>query len=317
MKDILKRIKKAKKIALFSHESPDPDTIGSSLALCRCLESMGKDVGLFCGCELGENYNFLEYYVRYNTRNLEDFDLYIAVDVASDNKLGLFAEDFLAFFNTIKIDHHSVGTNFAKLNLVKTYSACSILVYEIAKKLKVKITPEIATELYFGICGDTSIFRNNNTDSKTFETCAQLFNYGADYRKIYNEFFDKKSVGYVKLTSNALLGADINEKYKFVIMTASSSDYEKFGVNDQDDIGNLPKTYLSCGYKIAVILKEKSDGIHCSFRSKFEYDVSQIAEAFGGGGHKNASGCNIKKSLNSAKKDVEKEIINYLKVNNY
>lgn len=316
MKECLKLIKKAKKIAIFSHESPDPDTIGSSLALCRCLESLGKEVGLFCGCEMTDNYNFLEYYVRYNTRNLEDYDLFIAVDVASDNKLGTFSEDFLAFSNTIKIDHHAIGTDFARINVVKTYSACAILIYEIAKLLKVKITQEIATELYFGICGDTSIFRNNNTDSKTFEVCAELFKAGADYRKVYGEFFDKKTVNFVKLTSNALLNASINDEYKFVSMVISASDYKKFEVSDQDDFGNLPKTYLNCGYKIAVIFKEKQDGIHCSFRSKFEYDVAKIAEVFGGGGHKNASGCNIKKSLKQAVKDVEEEIINYLKANN-
>ena len=70
---------------------------------------------------------------------------------------------------------------------------------------------------------------------------------------------------------------------------------------------------MNCGYKIAAILKQKHDGIHCSFRSKFEFDVSKIAEKFGGGGHKNAAGCSIIDTLTNAENSVEREIKNYLR----
>ena len=96
-------------------------------------------------------------------------------------------------------------------------------------------------------------------------------------------------------------------------MSVSTDDYNKFGANENESIGNLPNVFLSCGYKIAVILKQKRDGIHCSFRSKFDFDVSKIAEKFGGGGHKNASGCLIIDSLTNAENLVEKEIKIYLK----
>ena len=135
--------------------------------------------------------------------------------------------------------------------------------------------------------------------------------------KVYSEFFDKKTVPYLKLTSNTLLNAEIDDEYGFVVMTASIKDFEKFGVDSSESVGNLANTYLNCGYKIAVILKEREDGIHCSFRSKLDYDVSKIAEKFGGGGHKNASGCLIIDSLTNAENLVEKEIKNYLKEGKY
>lgn len=315
MSNIVSLIKKAKNIAIFSHKNPDPDAIGSALALRHALIKLGKEVGLFCDGEIFGNFGFLEGFEEYNTKDLTGFDLYISVDVASGGLLGKFEENFAKFSNTIKIDHHGSGSKFAKHELVRLESACAIVVYELLKDLKVKITKEQATCLYFGICGDTGVFRNNNTDSKTFLVCSQLLERQADIRKVYSEFFDKRTIENLYLTSNAIMSAVVNDEYKFVIMRVSTYDFERFGANENESIGNLPNMFLNCGYKVGVILKQKMDGIHCSFRSKFEYDVSKIAEKFGGGGHKNASGCLIIDSMANAEKSVEKEIINYLKEN--
>lgn len=314
MRDIIKLIKHSKKIALFSHSNPDPDTIGSTLALYEALVSLKKDVSIFCDVENGENYAFLEYYDRYNTSDLEGYDLFVSVDVPTNTMLGKFEEAFVNFSKTMRLDHHANGADFSKTKLIKTYSACAILIYEVIKKLKVKITSSMATALYFGICGDTGMFRNSNTDSKTFAVCAELMEAGAEVRRVYAEFFDKRNVPNVKLTSSTILNAKINDELKYVIMTVSKEDFEKFGVPQSENIGNLPNTYLNCGYKLAVILKEREDGIHCSFRSKFEYDCSVVAAKFGGGGHKNASGCAINETLDTATDMVEKEIQEFLKV---
>ena len=317
MLNIIKLLKKSKNIAIFSHKGPDPDAIGSALALFKALKKMGKNVSLFCDDEMnGGNFGFLTGFEEYNKTDLSGFDLYVSVDVASGELLGKFEEHFSKFDSTIKIDHHSAGTNFAKHNLVKTYSACAILIYEILKHLKVKIDKDIATCLYFGICGDTGIFKNNNTDSKTFLVCSELLDLGADFRLVYSEFFEKRTLSNLYLTSNAIMTAYVSDDQSFSVMTVSTDDYDKFGANENEHIGNLPHSFLNCGHKISAILKQKNDGIHCSFRSKFEYDVSKIAAKFGGGGHKNASGCMFIDSLQSAEKQVIEAIKNYLKETN-
>lgn len=313
MHKIIKLIKKAKRIAIFSHENPDPDAIGSALALAHILEKLGKSVGLFCSGEMSVKFEFLRCYDRYNTQNLEDFDLYIALDVASSQMLGIYAESFLNFDNSIRIDHHSSGTNFAKINYMKPESATAIIVFEMAEKIKAKITPEIANCIYFGICGDTGIFKNNNTDSKTFFVCSKLLSLGADPKFIYSEFFDKKTVPYVKLTSKCLLEAELDKSKDFAIMTASKEDYKASGAESTESIGNLPHTYLACGYKMVAILKEQDGEVRCSLRSKAEYDCTLVAEKFGGGGHKNASGCTISGTLANAKKTMKKALADYFK----
>lgn len=311
----LKLIKKAKKIALFSHSSPDPDTVGSVIAFYNAMLKMGKTVDMFCEDSIPETYYFLEDAIKYNQQsfNVESYDLLIAIDIAGLNMLGKFQEGFDTHTNTLRLDHHLKGELEAKVNVVKVYSACAILIYETIKKLKVKIDSSISTPLYFALCGDTGLFRNNNTDSLTFKVASELLEQGAEIRRVYTEFFDKKTVPYLKLTSNTLLNAEINDELGYVIMTASSEDFEKFGVSSSESVGNLANTYLNCGYKISAVLKEKEDGIHGSFRSKFEYDCSEIARVFGGGGHKNASGFLIEKSLKEAVQDVDKAIQDYLK----
>ncbi len=316
MTKYLKMLKKANKIAIFSHISPDPDTIGSSLALRRILISLGKDVDVFCTDNIPESYNFLDDAKAYNGEVKEDYDLLVSVDVSSSNRLGVYEDMFLSHKNSVKIDHHKTSEGFGKVNYVKICSCSAIIVYEISKKLRAKIDEITASLLFMGLCGDTGLFRNNNTDEEAFRVAADLLSSGADIKKIYSEFFDKRKVGNVKLTSHLLLNAKLNDKFGFAIMQVTKEDYKNFDVDTKNDnLANVPNTYLACGYKIAAILKEKEDGIHVSMRSKPEYDVSIIATSFGGGGHKNAAGCTITKTLDKATKDLTKAIENYLKEN--
>ena len=310
----LKIIKKAKKIALFAHSSPDPDTIGSVIGFYNALLKLGKNVDLFCEDDIPESYSFLEDTINFNKESFikEKYDLLIAIDIASAHMFGKFEEDFMSHTNTLRIDHHQKGELQAKYNLVEICSACAVLIFKIIQKLKVKIDAKIATPLYLAICGDTGLFRNNNTDSETFDVAGKLLENGAEIRRVYGEFFDKKNVAYVKLSSTVLLNAKINDEFGFVIMSAPKEDYEKFGASTDENVGNLANTYLNCGYKVAVVIKEKEDGLHCSLRSKFEYDCSKIAEVFGGGGHKNASGCKFETTISAAEKELENAIINYL-----
>lgn len=311
MQKFLSQISESKSVAIFSHKNPDPDAIGSALALCKLLEAAGKRVGLFCSGEMSGDYRFLAGFEKYNTTNPNDYELFLAVDVASSSMLGDNAELFLAHDKTIRIDHHSSGENFAKINVCEFKSACAILIFDIAQKLSLKITPEVATLLYFAICGDTGIFKNTNTDSETFEVCAKLLKLGADAQRVYGEFFDKKTIAFVKLTSMCLLGAEFDEKGNFAIMSATEKDFEAAGAESTESISNLPHTYLSCGLKMVVILKEQGDEVRCSLRSKADFDCTKVAEVFGGGGHKNASGCTIHAPLREAKVLMKNALENY------
>lgn len=312
MKRIAKQIKQAKTIALFSHSSPDPDTIGSTLALMIALRSANKSVDVFCARDMPENFNFIEEYAEYN-KTLQTYDLLLSIDTARTSMLGDFAEMFLNHNNTARLDHHTGGDQYAKINVVQKHSACAIMVMDLIQKLKIKITPKIATLLFFGLAGDTGFFKNSGTDAESFDYASRLISLGADKNLLMREFFDKRTVEMLKLTSSVLLDADINKKLGFALMTVSFDDYEKFGAQKTESVSNLPNLYLGCGLKVAVILKQKDNGIGCSFRSVPEIDISKLAEKLGGGGHKNASGCLLDTTLVKAKSMIKKELKQFLK----
>ena len=119
IKSLKSSVKNARKIALFSHENPDPDTIGSTVALLNALTKLGKTVSLFCETEVSGNYLFLTETENYNKDEflLENFDIVIAVDVATSKMLGKYEDDFLKHQNSFRIDHHIGGDNFAKTNM--------------------------------------------------------------------------------------------------------------------------------------------------------------------------------------------------------
>lgn len=305
MEEYLKKIKEANSIALFSHIRPDPDTVGSTLALKIILESIGKHVDIFCAGELDSEYNFLEDFKLYNKKELDGHDLLVSVDMATPTMLGEFEEKFLAFGNTIKLDHHPSGTDFAKINVVKLYSAMAVFAYEIAEELGVKISSEAATRLYFGILGDTGNFRYSNTDAKTFEVSSKLMEYGADAQLVQKQFFDKTTLAHIRLSSKALLSAEVAEDKFYAILIASRDDYISCGAPETESISNLPNMYLNAGFSVAVILKELSDGVHCSFRSHESFDCSAVAAQFGGGGHRCAAGCKIEGSLEEVKNKIK------------
>ena len=115
----LKIIKKAKNIALFSHSSPDPDTVGSVVAFYNALLKMGKNVNMFCEDSIPESYEFLKETIKFNEKsfNKQDYDLLVAIDVAGEHMLGKFQEDFDSHENTLRLDHHIKGELEAKTNV--------------------------------------------------------------------------------------------------------------------------------------------------------------------------------------------------------
>lgn len=312
MKRIAKQIKLAKTIALFSHSSPDPDTIGSTLALMVALKTLGKSVDVFCARDMPESFNFIEEYAEYN-KNVQTYDLLLSIDTARTSMLGDFTEMFLNHNNTARLDHHTGGDDYAKINVVQKHSACAIMVMDLIQMLKIKITPKIATLLFFGLAGDTGIFKNSGTDAESFLYASKLMTLGADKNFIMREFFDKRTVEMLKLTSSVILDAEVDKKLGFALMTASFEDYENHNASKDESVSNLPNLYLGCGLKVAVILKQKDNGIGCSFRSVPEIDISKLAERLGGGGHKNASGCLLDTTLAKAKSMIKKELKQFLK----
>ena len=292
-------IKKSSSVLLFAHTRPDGDAAGSVLALKYYLESLGKKITIACFDPFP---SFLEnvFSERFESPahlDLKSFDLIIACDAVE--------RGFQKIFPEIKdekivalIDHHPDISIKADINIVGTEfsSVCEIL-YHFFTVNKINIDKKIATALLCGILYDTGSFQHSNTTPDVMEIASELVRKGASLSKIIIATFSNRKISTLKLWGRAFEKARLNPKSGMIASVLTQKDIGELEANT-DNIAQVAQILNTVpGTKFAMILSERpGEIIKGSLRSE-EYkgvDVSKIAARFGGGGHKLASGFEIK-----------------------
>ncbi|WP_244833157.1 bifunctional oligoribonuclease/PAP phosphatase NrnA [Clostridium sp. BJN0001] len=317
-KEIVKKIKKANRIGLSFHISPDGDAIGSTLALLNTLRTIKKDAYIISTEILPDNLSFLSYSDEIDGNTVkpdEDTDLIIILDCGNMDRI---AAD-LSLYNKdiINIDHHISNENYGILNYVDSSSAATCeLSYLLSEELGVdfsKKTEEnikIGTAVYTGIVTDTGSFRHSNVTERTHKICSKLIGLGIDNSYIHSRIFDNKPLNKLRLTGYALSNVKLVLDSKVAIIKIPNNilkelDLEKVNTSDIVSTGLSVKGVLA-----SILLKETEEGIKTSLRSKDKIDVRNVAEQYGGGGHIKAAGGIMRGiSLDSA----EEKIIKLLK----
>ena len=307
-KEIVKLISEAGSVAIYPHVSADGDAIGSSLALGLALRNAGKKVSVYIEEDIPTVYRFLpggELSGFYN-ENVEVADLNIALDTGDVGRLGSRAEAFFMAPCTINIDHHVTNTKYAHLNFVNAISASTgEITYLLLKKLKMEINADIATCLYTAIATDTGGFQYQNTTAETHKIIAELLSTGINVGEISQRIYDNTTYEKLKLTAKAIELLELHESSKLSVVALSLDDILSTGAKEEDCDGivNIGRSIESV--EVSALIKEKSNNeIRVNLRSKTYVDVSEVAAAFDGGGHKRAAGCTIIGTLEEAKKKI-------------
>ena len=304
LEKLAEQIKDAQKIAIFNHINPDGDALGSAFALKLILEKMGKQAEVFL--RDGDD-TLKEYEVLYKgeTTDLKasDCDLKIAVDCADLDRLGDLKEQFEG--NTAAIDHHITHKVFADTTVVRPDSpATGEIIFDVAQALGVKLTREIAHNLYTAIMCDTGSFKYSSTTAKTHIVAAELIKTGIDFAALSKRLFDTKSVEYLNMYKKGIESLEVYLDGKVAMLYFSEQDFENAGIReaDADGIVNLPNSIE--GTEVGVYIRQRGEAFKVSLRSNKTANVAQVATAFGGGGHERASGFLIKKPLETVKKEI-------------
>lgn len=307
-KEIVKLISEAGSVAIYPHVSADGDAIGSSLALGLALRNAGKKVSVYIEEDIPTVYRFLpggELSGFYN-ENVEVADLNIALDTGDVGRLGSRAEAFFMAPCTINIDHHVTNTRYAHLNFVNANSASTgEITYLLLNKLKMEITADIATCLYTAIATDTGGFQYQNTTADTHKIIAELLSTGINVGEISQRIYDNTTYEKLKLTAKAIELLELHESSKLSVVALSLDDILSTGAKEEDCDGivNIGRSIESV--EVSALIKEKSNNeIRVNLRSKTYVDVSEVAAAFDGGGHKRAAGCTIIGTLEEAKRKI-------------
>ena len=312
--NIIEEISSSKSIVILTHEMPDGDAIGSSLALYNGLKQIGKNADVVIP-EFSKTFEFLPNSDKIKKEGNEvKYDLAIALDCGDIKRLNGFAKYFEDATTKISIDHHSANTMFADYNFVNpTAPACSQILVIVLEALGVKIDKDIGTCLLTGIITDTGGFKYQGVSSETFEFVAELLNRGVNVSNIYKRVLQTLSKPSFELRRRAMNRLEFleNGKITFTYITLKDEEEAKAGNNDHDGIVEIGRDVE--GVEISIFLIEKEDGYKISLRSNEYVNVSDICLMFSGGGHIRAAGGSVNLPFEQAKEKIVEECKKHLK----
>jgi len=315
IEELKNKINESKNIAVLHHTVPDGDAIGSSFALCLMLKKMGKKAEVLMEKPLHKEFHFLggkDDIVSFSQSS--SYDLIITCDCSDTKRLTVFEKLFKNQKNTINIDHHITNENFAKINIVdaKASSACELL-YLIFKELSWQTDKTIRNYLYCGIIRDSGGFMNDNTTARTHQVAGEMIEQGIDDVTINRNLMRTNSIKSMLLLKCALNNMNFNQNKKLVWSNLSLDDYKTCDAVLEDSGAIVGQLVSIEDVEISMMISESTPNVHkISLRSKNDIDVSLICKAFGGGGHKKASGCQLKGKINNVVNQMTKEIAKYI-----
>lgn len=312
--NIKEEIQKASKIVILTHESPDGDAIGSSLAVYNALKQLNKNVDVVIP-EHPETFDFLTGAdeIKKET-DVEQYDLAISLDASDMKRLNGFAKYFEEAKVTINIDHHGSNTMFADYNFVNIDApACCQILILVLEFLGVNITKEIGTCLLTGIITDTGGFKYQGTSKETFEFTSWLLSIGVNVSDVYRRVLEIRTKGNFALMKLAIDRLELLEDGKIAFTYITKEDEEKVGAKngDHDGLVDIGRTIEEV--EVSILLREADGFFKGSLRSNEYVNVSDVCMMFGGGGHIRAAGCAIHMPLVEAKEKIINEVKNYLK----
>lgn len=321
MNSIINILRGSKKIIILPHILPDGDTLGSSLALKKALETLGSDVFILLDDDIPSNLKFIvddnSIMSTKSFLNL-DFspDLIITIDTSDTERLGDRIKLLDLNEEILNIDHHKTNKNYGKYNLVDdNASSCGEIIYEIINELNVDLDRDISTCLYVSLSTDTGSFKYSNTTPKTLRIAADLLEQDIDITYIVASLYQNKPRSKMKLLSDALNTLEIIYDGKLAIIHVTHKMFEENNISPSNSDGIIEYARDIEGVEVAVFLKELSTNeIKVGFRSKYDFDVSSVAIDFNGGGHKKASGCTIFDTMENAKQKIKEKFKNVFSI---
>ncbi|HEX7516161.1 MAG TPA: bifunctional oligoribonuclease/PAP phosphatase NrnA [Chthoniobacterales bacterium] len=298
------------RFAVLSHVRPDGDALGSQLALALSLQLLGKDVTVWNEDGLLEKYNFLPGGARLTQPPSEpqDFDVAIALDTATQNRLGTAGESVRQAKTWINIDHHPSNPGYGDLVYIDpTSPATGQILFELIKSERLPMDLAIAENLFVAISTDTGSFQYPHTTARTFEIGAELVRGGVDVGRVSQLLYENYPRRRTELLRELLGTMRFEANGKIASFSLSLKVAAELGVRPEDNEGLIDHLRAIRGVIVAVFFEELAEGkVRVSMRSKNEeVDVSAICQKFGGGGHKLAAGARLRGTL----AEVEQKIL--------
>ncbi|MCA9258190.1 MAG: bifunctional oligoribonuclease/PAP phosphatase NrnA [Planctomycetales bacterium] len=299
---------------LTTHCRADCDALGSELGLAMALESLGKRVVIVNGDEPPPHISFLDEQNRAcvlgTTAPLEALrgvEAIIVVDTGARVQLGPMAA-YLDNFTGSKavIDHHVSGDELGALVLKDAKSeSTGRLILELIDFLDVELTQEIAVPLFAAIATDTGWFRFSSVTEQTFLALSRLVAAGASPPALFSQLYEQHTLPRLLLRGRILDHVEAMCDGRLMWTYVSAEDFAATDAELTDTEDSINSLLTVAGVEAAAMFVElEPEKTKVSLRSRSGFDVSAVAEQFGGGGHKAAAGITVQEPLADAQKSI-------------
>jgi phosphoesterase RecJ-like protein len=296
---VLKELIDGEKFLLTTHERPDGDAVGSLAAMQQVLTASGKDAVAFLAADefpLPYEYRFihLEGLVTEPPADIgERVLVYLDCGNIDRTTAGVLKHEDHRILN---IDHHHDNTRFGTVNHVDAAASCTAeMVWDLMQGLDVQPTHAIAEALYVGVVTDTGRFMYENTGPRAHEMAAALMEQGVDAHAVYRRLYEGVPQGKLDLLARGLTGVRRYDGGLLTLTHLTLDDFRSTGADESYSEGVVDHLRSVEGTAVAGLVRDLlADGPSrrkVSLRATDDrVDVSQIARAQGGGGHRRAAG---------------------------
>jgi phosphoesterase RecJ-like protein len=279
-------------VLISVHRNPDGDALGSQLALFDALERMGKSVRAHNLDPVPEIFRFLpgSERITFGKEVAGRFDALVVLD-AEPQRTGLFNGTYPAR-TLVNIDHHITNPREWPLTwLDPDAAATGEMVFHLLERMNAPIDKMIAINLFAAIFTDTGSFRYSNTSPESMRIAASLIEAGADPWIVTENVYESFAFRRIKLLGTVLAGTERSEDGRIAWVVVTDELYRTTGTSAEDTDNFVNFVRAIKGVEVAVLFRQTGpEQFKISLRSKGRVDLSHVAQAMGGGGHRNAAG---------------------------
>ena len=310
------------RVLISGHLSPDGDALGSMIALARLLRGVGFDAWATADLNALGKPGFLEGVADLipirRLKRQRKFDLFIAVDCGAFERMPAEVRPVAERLPKLCIDHHVTNDGtFADVSIVDpAASSTGEIIWRFAKWNEWPLDRAIAEALWVAIVTDSGRFAYDSTRPGTLRAAGDLLKHGvrtALINDIIYGTFSRKAIGLKRIAWRSL-HVWKNRKVAEVTLTREDFRAVRGTKADAEDIIEIPRSVVR--NEIAPFfyqIPDRTKEIRCSIRTRGEWDATQLAAKFGGGGHVKAAGCTITGSMGAAKRQMRAAVKELLK----
>ncbi len=291
-------LRASRKPLFISDERIDGDSLGASLAMVHWMKHLKKDVQVYVNTEVPEKYTFLPG-IEQCTHDLSVFqdpevDLIVVFDCSDARYIETLTSHLPRSIPVVNVDHHATNSGYGTINQVLVgASATAAVVYQFFKANGITPSRDAATCLLAGLCFDTSVFSNSATNEQALRIASDLILHGGRIHEVIRHLFLSRSIGVLRVWGVALERLHENPVFGGVITCLTRADLEEGEVLAEEVEGLSNFLHLVLDADTVATLRETPEGsVVVSLRSR-TVDVSAIAKAHGGGGHRRAAGYTV------------------------